>query len=146
ALFSNTTGNSNNAFGPAALTSNTTGGANEAVGDGALHQNSTGSNNIALGVEAGVNITDANHVICIGTAGANPSGVCFIGNILGATSGLGTSVLINSDGQLGTMTSPGALKKRSNRWSGPAMRSLHSNRLHSATKRRSTHSRFHSLG
>jgi Chaperone of endosialidase len=128
-LFSNTTGNSNNAFGPAALTSNTTGGNNEAMGDGALHQNTTGnnniavgdgalfntatgSNNIALGVEAGVNITDANHVICIGTAGANLSGTCFIGNIFGTTSGLGTSVFINSDGQLGTMTSSGRFKEK----------------------------------
>jgi Chaperone of endosialidase len=112
ALFSNTTGNSNNALGPAALTSNTTGGANEAIGDGALHQNTTGNNNIAVGVEAGVNVTDAGHVICIGTAGANLSGTCFIGNIFGATSALGTSVLINSDGQLGTMTSSERFKER----------------------------------
>ena len=129
ALFSNTTGNSNNAFGPAALTSNTTGGNNEAMGDGALHDNTignnniavgdgalfnntTGSNNIAVGVEAGVNIADANHVICIGTAGANLSGTCFIGNIFGTTSGLGTSVFINSDGQLGTMTSSGRFKEK----------------------------------
>ena len=123
------TGNSNNALGPAALTSNTTGGANEAIGDGALHQNTTGnnniavgdgalfnnttgSNNIAVGVEAGVNITDANHVICFGTAGANLSGSCFIGNIFGTTSGGGTSVFINSDGQLGTMTSSGRFKEK----------------------------------
>ena len=129
ALFSNSTGNSNNALGPAALTSNTTGGNNEAIGDSALHQNTignnnigvgdgalfnntTGSNNIALGVEAGVNITDANNVICIGTRGANLSGTCFIGNIFGATSALGTSVLINSDGQLGTMTSSGRFKEK----------------------------------
>ncbi|HJX89382.1 MAG TPA: hypothetical protein VJ372_02750 [Pyrinomonadaceae bacterium] len=57
------------------------------MGDGALHQNTTGNNNIALGVEAGVNITAANHVICIGTAGANLNGSCFIGNIFGTTSG-----------------------------------------------------------
>jgi len=70
------------------------------------------SDSIAVGVEAGVNITDANHVICIGTAGANLSGSCFIGNIFGTTSGGGTSVLINSDGQLGTMTSSGRFKEK----------------------------------
>jgi endosialidase-like protein len=65
-----------------------------------------------VGVEAGVNVTDAGDVICIGTAGANLSGTCFIGNIFGATSALGTSVLINSDGQLGTMTSSERFKER----------------------------------
>ena len=90
-----------------------TGNNNIAVGDSALFRNTTGSNNVALGVEAGVNITDANHVICIGTAGANLSGTCFIGNIFGATSGIsGTSVFINSDGQLGTMTSSGRFKEK----------------------------------
>src|SRR5215510_3213375 len=129
ALFSNTTGNSNNAFGPAALTDNTTGGNNEAmggsalhdnttgnnniaIGDGALIRNTTGSNNIAVGVQAGVNIADANNVICIGTRGVNLSGGCFIGNIFGATVGLGTSVFINSDGQLGTMMSSRRFKEK----------------------------------
>src|SRR5215467_38384 len=129
ALFSNTTGNSNNAFGPAALTDNTTGGNNEAMGGSALHDNTTGnnniaigdsalfsnttgSNNIAVGVEAGTHIIDANNVICIGAAGENLSGGCFIGNIFGATTGSGTSVLVNSDGQLGTMTSSVRFKEK----------------------------------
>ena len=99
-------------MGDSALHQNTTGNNNIAVGDGALFNNTTGSNNIAVGVEAGVNITDANHVICIGTAGANLSGTCFIGNIFGTTSGGGTSVFIKSDGQLGTMTSSERFKER----------------------------------
>ena len=79
---------------------------------GALFNNTAGSNNIALGVEAGVNIADASHVICSGTAGANLNSSCFIGNIFGTTSGGGTSVFINSDGQLGTMTSSGRFRER----------------------------------
>jgi len=65
-----------------------------------------------LGVEAGVNIADANNVICIGARGVNLSGGCFIGNIFGTTVGLGTSVFINSDGLLGTMMSSGRFKEK----------------------------------
>ena len=112
ALTSNTTGGNNEAIGDSALHENTTGNNNIAVGDGALFNNTTGSNNIAVGVEAGTHITDANNVICIGAAGENLSGGCFIGNIFGATTGSGTSVLVNSDGQLGTMMSSGRFKEK----------------------------------
>jgi hypothetical protein len=44
-------------------------------------------------------------VVCIQSPGQNISNSCFIGNIVGATSPNGIAVLINGNGQLGTMTS-----------------------------------------
>src|SRR5262249_839763 len=105
-------GRTNEAMGGSALHDNTTGNNNIAIGDEALIRNTTGSNNIALGGQAGVNIADANNVICIGARGENLSGGCFIGNIFGSTLGLGTSVFINSDGELCTMMSFGRFKKK----------------------------------
>jgi Chaperone of endosialidase len=128
ALITNTTGFSNNAFGDSALAFNTmgsrntaighsallnstTGTRNTAIGDSALFSNSTGDSNIALGVNAGSVLKTANHVICIGSDGANVSNSCFIGQIFGATSSGGASVLINSNGRLGTMTSSARFKE-----------------------------------
>jgi hypothetical protein len=123
ALLSNTTGSSNTANGRAALTSNTTGTDNTAIGRAALGNNttarsntaigrsaffnSTSSNNTGLGFNAGLAVTTASNVICIGAnvIGANVSNTCYIGNIFGATSSGGTAVFINSRGQLGTSTS-----------------------------------------
>jgi hypothetical protein len=106
ALFSNTTGVQNTAFGFDALRNTTTGGTNVAVGRGALVLNTTGSSNIALGFNAGVNVTTASNVISIGSSGANVSNSCFIGNIFGVTTvNVGTPVLVDSAGQLGTISS-----------------------------------------
>ena len=110
ALASNTTGSLNTAIGENELSENTTGNGNIAAGREALANNTSGFSNVALGPLAGSSVTTANNVICIGTAGANLSGSCFIGNIFGATSGGGTAVFINSDGQLGTTTSSGRFK------------------------------------
>ena len=71
----------------------------------ALLDNTTGNNNTALGSVAGINVTTANNVICIGTHGANVSDSCYIGSIFGQTSSGGTAVFINSAGKLGTTTS-----------------------------------------
>jgi hypothetical protein len=90
----------------------TGGRGNTAVGLNAFLNNTTGSNNTAIGDEAGDNVTTASNVICIGAgvAGANVNNTCFIGNIFGATSSEGVAVLINSNGQLGTMTSSARYK------------------------------------
>ena len=106
ALFSNT-GDNNTANGDDALLSNTTGSSNTANGVGALFSNTTGSSNTALGDDAGIGITTANSVICIGATGANVSNSCFIGNIRGKTTQNANAipVLIDSAGQLGTASS-----------------------------------------
>jgi hypothetical protein len=113
ALLSNTTGFENTATGKDALTANTTGNANTAIGDGALGANTTGGGNVALGFLAGVNVTTADNVICIDHLGQNVSNSCFIGHIRGVTTGATNAipVLIDSAGQLGTMSSSRRFKK-----------------------------------
>jgi hypothetical protein len=107
ALFHNTTGASNTAIGDAAMSQNTVGGGNTAIGDDALNFNTTGSGNTAIGAFSGLGIQTASNVICIGAAGVNVSGTCFIGNIRGITpqNPDAIPVLIDSAGQLGTMNS-----------------------------------------
>jgi len=127
ALFSNTEGALNTASGAAALSSNTTGSNNTAYGEEALlnsnndHNTAVGSSalrsttgrvNTALGSFAGINVTTADNVICIGTNGENVSNSCFIGNIFGETTvNAGTPVMIDSAGQLGTTSSSRRFKK-----------------------------------
>jgi hypothetical protein len=114
-LSHNTTGGANTADGSGALFNNTTGEFNTAVGQGALQANTTGSANVALGVGAGGNVTTAENVICIGATvgGANVSNRCYIGNIRSATTGNNNAipVLIDSAGQLGTISSSRRFKK-----------------------------------
>jgi hypothetical protein len=104
ALFHNIGGVANTAIGFQALL-NTTTGLNTAVGTSALINDTTGDSNVALGIGAGNAVTTGNNVICIGAnvAGANINDSCFIGNIYGQTAGFGTTVYVNSSGQLGTM-------------------------------------------
>jgi hypothetical protein len=115
-LASNTEGSANTAVGQFVLAFNTEGDFNTAVGDNALDQ-STGSQNTALGHRAGTNMTTADNVICIGTPGDATAFAlgdrCFIGNIRGATvgNGDGVNVIIDSDGQLGTINSSRRFKK-----------------------------------
>jgi hypothetical protein len=124
ALFSNTTGNFNAANGLNALESNTTGSSNMAEGFAALAGNTRGNNNVALGYSAGINLTTGNNNIDIGanvtgTAGeANTirigkSGTqqkTFIAGIFGKTVANGAGVMINSNGQLGTVQSSARFK------------------------------------
>jgi len=105
ALASNTTGASNNAFGDHALNANTSGALNVAIGSSALVGNVSGSGNIGIGFFGGSNVTTANNVIAIGTAGNNVDNSCYIGQIFGATSSNGIGMFINSNGRLGTATS-----------------------------------------
>jgi hypothetical protein len=128
-LFSNTVGSVNSAFGSGALASNTgggntangdialfnntTGGDNTADGPGALQNNTTGGANTALGAGAGLGVFTASHVIAIGTNGADVSDSCFIGNIRGVTTANVNAipVVIDSAGQLGTLSSSRRFKK-----------------------------------
>ncbi len=113
ALFSNTSGEDNTANGVGALHNNTIGNLNTATGVGALSSNTTGSNNTALGNGAGNSVFGANNVIAIGTPGADVSNSCFVGNIRGVTTANADAipVLIDSDGQLGTISSSRRFKK-----------------------------------
>jgi Chaperone of endosialidase len=124
ALTSNTTGNNNTANGRNALALNTTGSTNTASGVNALISNTTGSSNIALGAAAGSSLTTGSNNIDIGNGGFNSdSGTIrigdidhtrtFIAGIHGVTTGIADAipVLIDSAGQLGTMSSSRRFKK-----------------------------------
>ena len=113
ALLLNTTGLGNTATGASALQNNTTGGDNTADGTGALQNNTTGGANTALGAGAGLGVFTASHVIAIGTNGADVSDSCFIGNIRGVRTANADaiSVVIDSAGQLGTLSSSRRFKK-----------------------------------
>src|SRR6266536_1240531 len=112
ALYHNTTGGANTANGYDALATNTAGSFNTAVGAAALASN-TGIGNTALGAGAGSAITFGNNVIAIGNVGANLVGACFIGNIRGVTTANNNAVnvMIDSAGQLGTISSSRRFKK-----------------------------------
>src|SRR6266487_5053902 len=112
ALAFNTIGDHNTAIGFDALISNTAGTFNTAVGAAAL-ANNTGIGNTALGAGAGSAITFGTNVIAIGNVGANLVGACFIGNIRGVTTANNNAVnvMIDSAGQLGTISSSRRFKK-----------------------------------
>jgi hypothetical protein len=134
ALNSNTDGGDNTATGIAALVSNTTGTDNTATGGGALFHNtsgiqntavgaaalaaSTGNINVGVGFCAGCNLTTgANNIdigaYVVGVAGesntiriGNMITRTFIAGISGVTTGgTGAAVLVDSNGQLGTISS-----------------------------------------
>jgi len=123
ALFFDQNGEFNNAFGDDALTSNISGINNTAMGDSAL-VSSTGSNNTALGADAGSSLTTGDSNIDIGNTGvAGESATTRIGSefqtrifisaIRGVTTGIAdaVNVVIDSNGQLGTMSSSRRFKK-----------------------------------
>jgi hypothetical protein len=117
ALAANTTGGANVALGTASLEANMTGGANVALGQGALADNTSGGLNIAIGFLAGSNLTTGSNNIAIdhdGVAGESATTRigdsqtrAFIAGIRGVTTGVadGIAVLIDSTGQLGTISS-----------------------------------------
>jgi endosialidase-like protein len=107
ALLSNAGGSSNTAVGRSALSANITGVQNTAVGVGALSSIQMGNFNTAIGGAAGFDVTSASNVICIGHPGANVDNSCFIGNVRGVQThnANAINVVIDSNGQLGTMSS-----------------------------------------
>jgi Chaperone of endosialidase len=126
ALRENTIGIGNTAVGGSALISNTTGTGNTAIGRGALNSNITGSGNIALGSSAGHDLTTGDQNIVIGNANAvaGESNTmrfgssllqtrAFISGIRGVATGNNdaVTVVIDSDGQLGTVSSSRRYKK-----------------------------------
>jgi hypothetical protein len=125
ALRSNTTGIGNTAVGGDALVFNTTGGGNIAIGEGALSSNTTGNSNIALGLGAGHDLTTGDRNIIIGNPnaeadesntmriGGNLQTRAFIAGVRGVATGNADAiaVLIDSDGQLGTLSSSRRFKK-----------------------------------
>ena len=100
-------------MGYRALEINTSGSGNIAIGYQALSLNTSGNNNIAFGFNAGNGVSTASNVISIGNTGSNISSSCFIGNIRGVTTAQNDAVpvLIDSHGQLGTMSSSARFKK-----------------------------------
>jgi hypothetical protein len=116
-LFSNTSGQFNTAVGHTALTSNIDGEGNTAVGyEAGWH--TQGNNNIALGRRAGLNVNMGDNNIHIGTEGLiSDTGLirigtpgaqqrAFIAGVYGVTTGgPGVSVVVDSNGQLGTISS-----------------------------------------
>ena len=124
ALRFNTTGSYNSAVGLQALNNTTTGGLNTAVGYNTLFRNKTGNGNIAMGTNAGYFLTAGSHNIYIGNPGiASESDSIRIGNALhkqifiagirGTTTGFNNAlpVVIDSKGQLGTISSSERFKK-----------------------------------
>jgi hypothetical protein len=115
ALEHNTTGNGNTATGYAACDRNSTGSENTANGHLALYLNASGSNNLALGANAGMHVTTADNVICIGAnvVGDDVSNSTWIGNVYGVTTQNSTTapVVVSADGQLGTVASSERFKK-----------------------------------
>jgi len=117
ALISNTTGFFNTATGFSALQNNTTGFENTAIGQGALISNVAGSFNIALGVNAGGNLRTGSNNIYIGSHGTisedrtirigDPSthGRTSIAGISGVAVAGGVGVIVDTNGQLGTVVS-----------------------------------------
>jgi len=124
ALYNNTTGSNNTAFGRIALDANTHGDGNAAYGDEALDANTTGSNNTAIGTLAGKALTTGDNNIDIGynvvgvageadtiRIGNNNITTTIIRGISGQTIPSGATVIVASNGQLGTMTSSGRFKQ-----------------------------------
>jgi hypothetical protein len=123
ALGDNTTGDTNAAVGFHALFLNTTGGENTAVGTGALRNNTTGGSNIAIGLAAGLSITTTSNNIDIGNQGVagdsntirvgDSQTTTFVAGIRGVTTDIADAipVLIDSNNQLGTMSSSRRFKK-----------------------------------
>ena len=123
ALLINQFGAYNTAGGYNALFSNTTGTNNTAVGYSALANNRQGSYNIALGRGAGAAITKESNNIDIGNGGSagdfnairigtlDVQTNTHIAGISGVTIPDGVSVVINANGDLGTINSSARFKR-----------------------------------
>ncbi len=117
ALFQNSTGSGNTALGANALSALFTGDNNTAIGAGSYFSLNQGSGNIGLGLQAGGQVMfgsnnieignqgfpDDNGVIRIGVPGNQSKAV--VAGIYGTTIDSGAAVLVDSNGQLGTLNS-----------------------------------------
>jgi Chaperone of endosialidase len=124
ALKSNTSGISNTAVGQAAAAGSSTGSYNTAVGDSTLWYNFTGSSNIAIGYQSGFYTNGSNNIDVANYGAATDNGVVRIGisgtqtsffaaGIRGVTTGSNDAVpvMIDSNGQLGTVSSSRRFKQ-----------------------------------
>jgi hypothetical protein len=127
ALASNVAGTNNTASGQAALLLNTTGISNSALGFNALGQNVGGNSNIGIGRDAGTlapagnnnsvyiastgSGSDANGTVRIGTGSSQVQ--VFVAGVSGVTTGVNNAVavVIDSNGQLGTVSSSQRFKE-----------------------------------
>ena len=120
ALFSTDTGIQNTAVGTTTMVSNTSGHSNTAIGQDALDNNTTGTNNTAIGFSAGTLATTGSGNIYLGALvqgvadesntmylGGPLQSRTFIGGVRGVSTGVGNAVavVIDSNGQLGTLNS-----------------------------------------
>lgn len=115
-------GNNNTAVGNRAMYQNTD-SENTAVGAEALLNKTTGGSNIAIGYRAGLSLGNGSSNIYIGNGGANENSTmrigsgtqtrAFIAGIRGVTTGsaTGIGVLIDINGQLGTLSSSRLVKQ-----------------------------------
>jgi hypothetical protein len=124
ALARNASGDNNTASGYRALSSNPIGSGNTANGANAFFNMTAGSNNLALGVNAGLNLTTGNNNIYLRNGGAvtetntirigsKSHSRAFIGGIRGIKTGVANAVpvVIDANGQLGTVNSSARFKK-----------------------------------
>ena len=120
ALQSNTYyGSYNTASGSQALLANSTGNSNTASGARALYSNTTGSNNIGIGYRGGFYLTGSDNIAIGNTGVAAESGVIRIGTAQSKTyvagingvAVVGSAVLVDGNGQLGTLVSSRRFKE-----------------------------------
>ncbi len=129
----NGNGNGNTAIGELAFASLTTGGGNTALGNSALVSATTGYQNIAVGYVAGQNLTTGTNNIYISNPSVDTeSNAIRIGNVVGftdvygfphgahtatyiagisGTAVVGDPVVVDANGQLGTVASSAQFKK-----------------------------------
>ncbi|APV50528.1 hypothetical protein BWI17_13005 [Betaproteobacteria bacterium GR16-43] len=102
-MLNNVSGHNNVAVGYFALSDNTSGNFNVAIGNGAGSNITTGSNNVHIASDSPLN--DESQTIRIGTAVGQTR--AFVAGIRGITTGSANAipVLIDSNGQLGTLSS-----------------------------------------
>jgi trimeric autotransporter adhesin len=117
ALLSNTVGGSNTACGNNTLLSNINGFENTAIGEDALSSHTTGNGNVAVGAQAGTNLTTGDNnvdIANVGVAGESNTirighlpeqSKTFIAGISGVTVAGGVGVIVDTNGQLGTVVS-----------------------------------------
>lgn len=144
ALRANTEGMQNTASGVEALAINTTGSNNTAYGALALLNNVTGTENIAIGAYSGQNLTGNDNIAIgdFGVAGENSTTRlgdanqqrAFVGGIRGTTTDVAdaVTVVIDSNGQLGTISSSRRYKQDINEMGSASDRLL---QLHPVTFR-----------
>src|SRR4051812_1160703 len=123
AMISNNVGNKNVAVGCDGMVLNSSGSNNTAVGTLSLSKSTKGNTNSAFGYQAGANLTNGNNNLYLANPGSSVESntikigssqihtATFIAGISGATVADGVSVVVGTDGHLGTIVSSGRYKE-----------------------------------